>query len=125
MSATGQGGVTLIAGRNHGELTPVLIAGGGGTLTFNHNVGRRAYQVIVTSGDVSPPNFEYGSVFESADGIDVEQPTVNQIVVTNTSRITAPFFIACRWEENTVELDLVLTNGNAGTSDPRVVIGPD
>lgn len=121
MSATGQGGVTLIAGRNHGELTPVLIAGAGGTLTFNHNVGRRAYQVIVSSGDPA----EYGTVFGPGDGIDVAQPTVNQIVVTNTSRIASLLFIACRWEENTVELDLVLTNGNAGTSDPRIVIEPD
>lgn len=117
MSATGQNGVTLIAGQNHGELSPVTIPVGN-ILAFTHNVGRRAYQVIVTSGD--PLNA--GAVLTPAAGAIVSQPNANTILVSNGSVNPLSVFIACRWEENTVELDLVFTNGQGGTSDPRVVI---
>lgn len=117
MSATGHGGVTVIAGQNYGQMEPVSIPSGG-SLTFTHNVGRRAYQVIVTSGNP----FTYGAVLTAAQDILVAQLSANQIVVTNDSDGSALVFIACRWEENTAELDLVLSNGDAGTSDPRVVI---
>lgn len=117
MSATGQGGVTLIAGRNHGELSPVTLAAGN-ILTFTHNVGRRAYQVLVTSG--APANA--GAVLTPISNVLVAQPNVNTITVLNSTLASISIFVACRWEENTAELDLVLTNGAAGTSDPRVVI---
>ena len=117
MSATGQGGVTLIAGQNHGELSPVALANGD-ILTFTHNVGRRAYQVLVTSG--APANA--GAVLTQISNVLVAQPTVNAISVANNTLAPISIFVACRWEENTAELDLVLTNGNNGTSDPRVVI---
>lgn len=117
MSATGHGGVTLIAGQNYGQLSPVLIPSGS-ALTFTHNLGRRAYQVIVTSG--APIN--YGAVLTSAQSVSVSQLSANAIVVSNNDESSLLVFIACRWEENTAELDLVLTDGNNGSSDPRVVI---
>lgn len=117
MSATGQGGVTLIAGQNHGELSPVALAAGD-ILVFTHNVGRRAYQVLVTSGD--PANA--GAVLTQISNVAVAQATANAISVTNNTGAPISIFVACRWEENTAELDLVLTNGDNGTSDPRIVI---
>lgn len=80
MSATGHGGVTVIAGQNYGQLSPVTIPAEG-TLTFSHDLGRRAYQVIVTSGE----DATYGSMLTSAEGLDVSQPTANQIVITNNA----------------------------------------
>lgn len=104
MSATGQGGVTIITGRNHSTLFPVAIPSGS-ELVFTHNVGRRAFSVLVTSGD---PLGNFGQVLTSADNVFVIQPNVNQIVVQYPSGITAEIvFISCRWEEPTPELDLV------------------
>lgn len=104
MSATGQGGVTIITGSNHATLSPVAIPSGS-QLVFTHNVGRRAFSVIVTSGDVMG---NFGQVLTGADNVFVTQPTANQIVVAYTSGIAPEVvFISCRWEEPTPELDLV------------------
>jgi len=110
MSATGQGGVSIIAGQTHSALSPVSIPSAG-TLTFTHNVGRYAFSVIVTSGGGN-----YGQVLTSTNDMFVSQPDVNTIVVTNNGGDEATVFVSCRWEEPTPELDLV------SASDPRVVI---
>lgn len=117
MSATGQGGVTLIAGRNHSTLNPVSIPSGS-ELVFQHNVGRRAFSVIVTSGD---PSGNYGQVLTSADNVIVSQPNVNTIRVAYTYGAAPELvFISCRWEEPTPELDLVVFEGPGGSNDPRI-----
>jgi hypothetical protein len=104
MSATGQGGVTIITGRNHSTLIPVAIPSGS-ELVFTHNVGRRAFSVIVTSGN---PAENYGQVLTSADNVFVVQPNENQIVVQYPFGASDEIvFISCRWEEPTPELDLV------------------
>ncbi len=108
MSATGQGGVSLISGQSHGELDPVVI-GAGEALTFTHRVGRKAYQVLVSDG---------------TDGYlllntvaTVTQPDVNTIIVTNNAgEGSIEVYISCRWENLTTELDLI------GPDDGRVVI---
>lgn len=104
MSATGQGGVSVIAGSNHATLTPVAIPSGS-QLVFTHNVGRRAFSVIVTSGEAA----SYGQVLTSADNVFVSQPDVDTIVVAYPVGAAPELvFISCRWEEPTPELDLVL-----------------
>lgn len=116
MSATGQGGVTIITGVNHASLAPVAIPSGS-QLVFSHNVGRRAFSVIVTSGD---PAGNYGQVLTSADNVFVTQPDVNTIVVAYPVGASDEIvFISCRWEEPTPELDLVLA-----PSDARIEIEP-
>lgn len=103
MSATGHGGVTLIAGSDHATLSPIAVATGE-QIVFAHNVGRRAFSVLITSGD--PGN--YGQVLTSADGFSVAQPNVNTVMVMHDSGDTASLvFVSCRWEEPTPELDLV------------------
>lgn len=115
MSATGEGGVTLISGRNHSTLIPVSIPSGS-QLVFTHNTGRRAFSVIVTSGD---ENGNFGQVLTSADNMFISQPNANQIIVAYTSgRAPEIVFISCRWEEPTPELDLV------PSGDARIVIQP-
>lgn len=104
MSATGQGGVTIITGRNHSTLFPVSIPSGS-ELVFTHNVGRRAFSVIVTSGN---PLGNYGQVLTGADNVFVIQPNENQIIVQYPVGVADEIvFISCRWEEPTPELDLV------------------
>lgn len=105
MSATGQGGITLITGVNHGSLSPITIPASS-TLTFAHGVNRRAFSVLVTSGDAA----NYGQILTNL--ISISQPQVggryDSIVVSNddpSNPITV--FVSCRWEEPTVELDLV------------------
>lgn len=98
MSATSYGGISLITGSNHATLAPVTLASGE-QLTFNHNTGRRAFSVIVTSSD--------GQVLTGNDGLFVSQPTTNSVVVANTGRVSATIYVSVRWEEPTVELDLV------------------
>lgn len=98
MSATSYGGISLITGSNHATLAPVTLASGE-QLTFNHNTGRRAFSVLVTSSD--------GQVLTGNDGLFVSQPTTNSVVVANTGRVTATIYVSVRWEEPTVELDLV------------------
>lgn len=119
MSATGQGGVTVIAGRNHSTLYPVAIPSGF-ELVFAHNVGRRAFSVIVTSGD---PSGNYGQVLTAADNVFVTQPDVNTIRVAYTIGAAPELvFISCRWEEPTPELNLVVFEGQGGSNDPRISI---
>lgn len=118
MSATGYGGVTLLAGQTHDELSPVEIPAFS-SLTFTHNVGRRAFQVIVTSGNV----FDYGRVLTQAD-IAVSQPSENVLVVANNNEDTRLVFIACRWEHMSYELDLVMSGPENSVQDSRVVIAP-
>lgn len=114
MSATGQGGVTLITGSNHSTMVPVAIPSGS-QLVFAHNVGRRAFSVVVTSGD---PAGNYGQVLGSADNVFVAQPDENTIVVSYPVGVAPEIvFISCRWEEPTPELDLVLAE-----SDARITI---
>lgn len=116
MSATGQGGVTLIAGQSHGQLEPVALAGGD-QLVFTHNVGRYAFSVIVTDGGINR-----GQVLTSADGIFIVQPDVNTVIVQNTDA-TRNVYISVRWEEPSSELDLVLSGAQAGSiDDPRIVV---
>jgi hypothetical protein len=110
MSATGQGGVSVIAGQSHGQLSPVTIPASG-FLTFTHNVGRFAFSVLVTDGGAN-----YGQVLTSADDMFVTQPDANTVVVSNNSGDNKPVFISCRWEEPTPELDLI------SASDPRIEI---
>lgn len=122
MSATGQGGVTLIAGQNHGQLDPVGIDAGQ-QLVFTHNVGRFAFSVIVTSGDLNR-----GQVLTGADGVSILQPDVNTLVVLNGSESDLLVYISVRWEEPSSELDLVLAGATPGSvDDPRIVIetGPE
>lgn len=121
MSATGQGGVTVIAGRNHATLNPITLDPGS-SLVFNHNTGRRAFSVIVTSGDP----LSYGQILTSADNITIAQVTENQIQVSYSGgRGTINIFVSCRWEEPTPELDLVRFPGNEQENipgDPRISI---
>lgn len=116
MSATGQGGVSLITGSNHATFAPVTLPLNQ-QLVFTHNVGRRAFSVIVTSGD---PAGNYGQVLNSTNSVLVTQPDENTIIV-RYSGLLAPepiVFISCRWEEPTPELDLV------PVGDSRVEIVP-
>ena len=107
MSATGQGGVSVIAGANHGQLTSVTIPSGG-TLTFTHNQGRRAYQVLVTNGTS-------GALVPETVCL-VAQATDDAITVQNLDEGDQSVYVACRWENLTEELDLVRAN------DSRIVI---
>lgn len=120
MSATGQGGVSLITGSNHSSLLPISIPAAS-TLTFSHGLDRRAFSVLVTSGAAA----NYGQVLTSAEGINVSQPQdgvsgrYDTIVVTNTDPVDAAVvFVSCRWEEPTIELDLV------AAGDARLEINP-
>lgn len=118
MSATGQGGVTVIAGRSHSTLNPVAIPSGY-ELVFEHNVGRRAFSVIVTSG--APAS--YGQVLTSADNMLVSQPDANTIRVAYTSGVEPELvFISCRWEEPSPELDLAQFETAGMQNDPRISI---
>lgn len=108
MSATGQGGISVITGSNHAQLAPVSI-GSLSTLEFTHNVGRKAYQVIVTDGDS-------GAILVSE--VAVSQPSANKIAVQNVTEGSLLVYIACRWENLTAELDLV------SATDSRVEIVP-
>jgi hypothetical protein len=117
MSATGQGGVTLIAGQNHGQLSPVTIDGGN-QLVFSHDVGRYAFSVLVTDGGANR-----GQLLTGADNILILQPDVNTVIVQNTGVADASVYISIRWEEPSSELDLVLAGAAPGSvSDPRIVI---
>lgn len=102
MSATGQNGLSIIVGTTHDDMSPVLIPDNGGFLLFTHNVGRVAYQVIITD--------DQGNVVNNAvpNFWSVSQ-TVNAIRVQNNSVAgSTPVYIAPRWEENTVELSTLL-----------------
>jgi len=107
MSATGQGGITLITGVNHGALSPITIPASS-TLTFTHGVNRRAFSVLVTSGAAS----NYGQLLTNL--VSVSQPQdggtgrYDSIVVSNDDAVNPiTVFVSCRWEEPTNELDLV------------------
>lgn len=92
MSATGQGGISLIVGSDRTVLSPVSLPANG-ILTYTHGLKRRAFSVIVTSGDP----LTYGQVLTTFDGVTVSQWNTNQIVVT--SMYARRVFIACQWEE--------------------------
>lgn len=118
MSATGQGGVTIISGTNHSTLTPIVIPAVS-QLLFRHGANRRAFSVLVTSG----ADATYGQVLTGAEGVTISQPQVlgryDDILVTNTDPVDSiTVFVSCRWEEPTPELDLV----RAG--DSRISVGP-
>ena len=118
MSATGQGGITLITGVNHGSLSPITIPASN-TLVFTHGVNRRAFSVLVTSGD--PAN--YGQLLTNLVSVSQPQDGVtgryDSIVVSNDDAVNPiTVFVSCRWEEPTPELDLV----SAG--DARLEIEP-
>ena len=103
MSATGQGGVSLIASPNSGNTTGVAIPNGQ-SLKYTHNVGKKAYQVLVTD-----PN---GNILNVAGGITVTQST-GVITVANSSGGALTVFIEARWEENSAEVTLVPSNSAA------------
>jgi len=107
MSATSQGGVSVIAGANHGSLVPVSLASGA-TLTFTHGLGRRAYQVLVTDG-------VNGRLMTNAE-MTVTQATVNAVSVQNATGGVLTIYVAIRWENLTAELDLI------AATDSRVSI---
>ncbi len=104
MSRTGSG-VSLIAGHDQQNLTPIAMAGGE-TLTFTHNLNRRAYQVIVSDG-------VNGTIYGNA-GVTVTQTANAVVCVNNLGSITV--FVAIRWENPTIELDLL------ASTDPRIVV---
>lgn len=111
MAALGQGGVTILSGANHGQLAPISIPAGD-SLVFAHGLDRRAFQVLVSSGD----DANYGQLLT----LPVTQPQVDSrydtISVQNNTTGTLLVFVACRWEENSAELSLV------GANDSRISI---
>lgn len=106
MSAAGQGGISIITGSSHAELAPVTIPAFG-NLVWTHNVGRIAFQVLVTDSN--------GNVLSPQQGIVVTQ-TTSALTVSNGNESDVVVYIAPRWEENTVELNLI------PPGDSRVVI---
>lgn len=120
MSATGQGGITLITGVNHGSLSPITIPAAS-TLTFAHGVNRRAFSVLVTSGAAA----NYGQVLANLVSISQPQDGVtgryDSIVVRNDDPVDPiTVFVSCRWEEPTPELDLVAA-GDARLTITQIV----
>lgn len=111
MSAIGQGGVSILESITHSVSVPVTIPAFGGSCVLTHNVGRKAFQVLVTGAD---PGFP-GGVYNPSIGIIVTQ-TDNVLTVANFFFADLAVYIAPRWEENTVELNLI----SAG--DPSIVI---
>jgi hypothetical protein len=107
MSATGHGGVSIIFGENHAELKPVLLLSGQ-NMVFTHNLGRKAYQVLVTdaANGARVPNTV----------VAVTQPTANAVVLTNLNEGDTTVYTAIRWEDFTPSLDLIHSD------DPRVGI---
>ena len=102
MSALGQGGVTILSGENHGQLAPIAIPAGQ-SLTFNHGLNRRAFQVLVSSG----ADANFGQILMLPISQPVSGGEYNQVVVQNDTQAEVQVFVACRWEENSVELSLI------------------
>lgn len=104
MSRTGSG-VSLIAGNDQSNLTPIALVGGS-TLTFTHNLNRRAYQILVSDGT-------NGQLYPNS-GVTVTQ-TLNAVtLVNNLGAITV--YVAVRWENMSEELDLLRS------TDSRIVV---
>ncbi len=104
MSRTGSG-VSLIAGHDQQNLTPIALANGD-SLIFTHNLDRRAYQVLVSDG-------VDGRIYSDAD-VTVTQTANAVTAVNNLNAITV--YMTVRWENPTIELDLVRS------TDPRIVV---
>lgn len=102
MAALGQGGVTILAGANHGQLSPITLTAGQ-TLVFDHGLNRRAFQVIVSSG----ADANFGQLLQ----LPVAQPLAggryDTIAIENDTLATVQVFVACRWEENSVEASYI------------------
>lgn len=109
MSAIGQGGVSIISGTTHSELSTITIPNGSSCI-FTHNVGRTAFQVLVTD--------QHGNILDPwASGLFINQ-TPDVLTVANASDLIYQVYISPRWEENTVELSLI------PPGDSRVQINP-
>lgn len=117
MSATGKG-TTLIysdqldgtaplggsAGATRPAMTPVFL-NAGDTLTFSHFVGRKAWQVLITSGD---DDF-FGSLLWSASHVVTQtlgvRPLPDTVSIYTTK--TGSVYVSIRWEENSTEVDAI------------------
>jgi hypothetical protein len=97
MSAIGSG-VTLIAGSQLDNLTPISVASGD-TITFSHFVGKKAWQIVVTddNGNIRSdmPATQTLNARPAADTIEI------------VAGDTADIFISIRWQENSVEASMI------------------
>ena len=97
MSAIGSG-VTLIAGSQLDNLTPISVSGGD-TVTFSHFVGKKAWQIIVTDDD--------GNIRSDMPATQTlnARPAADTIAIAVGA--TASIFISIRWQENSVEASMI------------------
>jgi hypothetical protein len=108
MSAIGSG-VTLIAGSQLDNLSPISVASGD-TVTFSHFVGKKAWQIVVTddNGNIRSdmPATQTLNARPAADTIEI------------VAGDAADIFISIRWQENSVEASMIPVDS------PSVVITP-
>lgn len=127
MSATGKG-VSLIfsnqldgpaplggsAGATRSAMSPVFV-GAGSTVTFSHYVGRKAWQVLLSSGSD-------GSSFGLVSDLATVTQTLGVRPAPDTITVTASVdvFVSPRWEENSKEVNAI----PAGSASVEIVQAP-